>query len=441
MTRLRLSIAFPLVLFALTPACASSSEPEPSEDGDPSSGGANDPQGPGSGGTSSATGGGDSSGGASAGSGGALTDGEFSGMTSAELITSLGLGWNLGNSLDAPEGETAWGNPTVTQELFRAVGDAGFDLVRIPVTWSMNTGDGPDFTIEPAFLERVEQVVGYAQAEGLYAIINLHHDGADEYAGVEWLTLNDAEGAVTPENNDAVRARFVALWTQIAAHFQDHGEGLLFESMNEIHDGYDAPDPAYYDIINDLNQQFVDVVRASGGKNAERHLVVPGYNTNIDYTLAGFVAPSDPTENRLILSVHFYDPWNFAGAATTNTWGAASPGNDGWGQEDWVTGQFDKLKTAFIDTGLPMILGEYGAVHQTGYEDYRRYYMEYVTKAAKDRTILPVVWDNGSQGSGNEAFGLFNRDTNEVLHSAVMEAMVRAESSDYSLNDVALPTP
>lgn len=361
--------------------------------------------------------------------------------TSAELVAGLTLGWNLGNSLDAPEEETAWGNPLVTAALLRAVADSGFDIVRIPVTWSLHTGGAPDYRIDEAFLNRVAEVIGYVIDTGMHAIINLHHDGADALDGVEWLTLNDSSGAVTEANNAAVRSRFVAIWTQLAARYADFGNELLFESMNEIHDGYDAPETVYYDIINDLNQAFVDTVRASGGNNAQRHLIVPGYNTNIEYTLAGFELPSDVTPDHLILSVHYYDPWNYAGAASTHTWGAASPGSDTWGQEDSVVQQFDRLKSSFVNQGVPVVIGEYGAVNQTGYEDYRRYYMEYVTKAAVDRGILPIYWDNGGMGSGEDAFGLIDRRTGEIAYPAILDAMLRAATESYSLSGVALPTP
>ena len=366
--------------------------------------------------------------------------------SSKELLAEMKIGWNLGNSLDAPESETAWGNPAVTPELLQAVAGAGFSLVRIPVTWSLHTGPGPEFAIDPGWLARVAEVVDYARNAGLYAIINVHHDGADGFANsngkpVEWLTLNDAAGAISDANNAAVRARFEAVWRQIAAKFAGYGEELLFESMNEIHDGYGKPDPKYFGIINALNQDFVDVVRASGGNNARRHLVVPGYNTNIDHTLAGFQLPKDPTPARLILSVHYYDPYLFALQGQKNTWGKASPGNDGWGQEDFVVSQFDKLKAKYIDQGIPMIIGEYGACYQQGFDDYRRYYMEYVTKAAVDRGIVPIYWDNGAEGSGGEKFALFSRSTYVPLHPKLLEAMQRAANSSYALSDVALPQP
>lgn len=361
--------------------------------------------------------------------------------TSAELLAKLRLGWNLGNSLEVPDGETAWGNPMATPALFRSVAKAGFGLVRIPITWAPHMGPGPTYPIDPTWFDRVDEVLGYCRSAGLYCIINLHHDGADGFKAVQWLSLKDADGKTTEDNNAAVRARFGAVWHQIAAHFADSGEELLFESMNEVHDGYGKPDPRHYAIINDLNQQFVNVVRASGGNNGKRHLIVPGYNTNIDATIEGFKLPTDPAPDRLILSVHYYDPYLFALIGKTQTWGRASPGRDDWGQEDFVVAQFDKLKSTFIDRGVPVLVGEYGATHQAGFEEYRRYYVEYVTKAAIDRGMLPVYWDNGAGGSGGEKFGLMDRQTDGVLHPDLMEALRRAATSPYALADIALPAP
>jgi endoglucanase len=360
-------------------------------------------------------------------------------QTATELVASWGLGWNLGNSLDVPESETTWGNPVVDPSLLTAIADAGFEVVRIPVTWSMFTGSGPNFTIDSARMARVEEVVGYVLDAGMDAIINLHHDGADEYDGVEWLTLTDDSGNISETVNADVEARFRAVWTQIATHFASFDDRLLFESMNEIHDGYDAPDTGYYAIINRLNQTFVDVVRGTGGNNDQRKLVVPGYNTNIDYTVAGFQAPQDPATDRLILSVHFYDPWSFAGEGATAAWGSASPGTDSWGQEDYVVGQFDKLQTTYINQGLPVIIGEYGAINRTGSESYRRYYMEYVTQAACQRGIAPIYWDNGGVGSGADNFGLIERSSKEVVFPEILDAMFRGCRSDGPLDSIAKP--
>lgn len=382
--------------------------------------------------------------GATGGSGG--TGGSNQGACDAvATVASMKLGWNLGNSLDAFDTnasdatvETAWGNPAVTPELIGAVAAAGFGAVRIPVTWIGRFGAGPDFAIRAAFIERVEEVVGYALDRDLYVIINIHHDGAEGVSG-QWLSLVDSSGQVTPANTQAVLAQFRRLWEQIADHFADYGDHLLFEGMNEVKVGYDAPLAAYYDDINGLNQAFVDTVRASGGYNPKRCLVVPGYNTNIDYTVAGFEKPTDTAPGQLILSDHYYDPWSFAGEGSTHTWGTGNPSIDNWGQEDWVRGQVDKLRTTFISQGLPMIWGEYGAITQSGYENYRRYYLEYVTKAVHDAGITPFLWDNGALASGAEGFGLFDRTNNSVGDPEILEALVRAVTSSYGLEDVAKP--
>ena len=160
-----------------------------------------------------------------------------------------------------------------------------------------------------------------------------------------------------------------------------------------------------------------------------------------DHTLAGFKLPTDSVANRLILSVHFYDPYLFALMAQTHTWGGASPGRDDWGQEDFVVKQFDRLKAGFIDKGVPVLLGEYGATHQADFEDYQRYYVEYVTKAAIDRGILPVYWDNGGQGSGAEKFAILDRNTGDALLPEIVNAIRRAATSKYSLDQIALPMP
>ena len=190
-----------------------------------------------------------------------------------------------------------------------------------------------------------------------------------------------------------------------------------------------------------LTVDFLDTVRGADGNNSVRHLVVPGYNTNIEHTASGFVAPVDPTENHLILSAHYYDPYSFALEASTQTWGAGAQGADDWGQEAHVTAQLDLLKSTATAQGLPAILGEYGAVHQSGFEEYRRYYLEYVTKAAKLRGIVPFYWDNGAQTSGADGFGLFNRTTGAVTRPTIVDAMLRAASGNGTLLEIPPAAP
>jgi len=234
----------------------------------------------------------------------------------------MNLGWNLGNSLDCNDAsksdsavETTWGNPVVTADLIQAVAAAGFGAIRIPVTWIGRFGAAPDYTLSATFINRVEQVVTYVLDQKLYAIINIHHDGGYNAPG-EWLTLVDDKNQVTAANTDQVKTQFTKLWAQIADHFKNYDHHLIFESMNEVLVDYKTPQPAYYAGINGLNQAFVDTVRATGGNNPGRCLIVPGYNTNIDYTVAGFVTPKDTSAGKLILSDHYYDPFAFAGDAT-----------------------------------------------------------------------------------------------------------------------------
>lgn len=398
-------------------------------------------------GGASATGGKATGGSTTSSTGGASTAGSSStgACVASSVVANMKLGWNLGNSLDCVDSsktdttvETAWGNPVVTSDLIQAVAAAGFGAVRIPVSWINHFGSAPNYTISATYINRVEAVVQYVLDQGLYAIINIHHDGGNNVTG-RWLTLVDSSGQVTTDHTNAVLTEFKALWSQIGDHFKAYDNHLIFESMNEVMVDYNTPLQSYYDEINGLNQAFVDTVRASTGNNPNRCLVVPGYNTNIDYTVAGFVAPKDNAAGKLILSDHFYDPYTFTGSATTHTWGTGNPGIDNWGQEDWVQSEVAKLKSTFIDPGLPMIWGEYGAVNQSGYENYRRYYIEYVTKAVHDAGITPFFWDNGATGSGSDAFGLIDRSANTVLYPTILQAMTRAITSNYTLADVQKP--
>ena len=359
---------------------------------------------------------------------------DISSITAADVFSDLKVGWNLGNSLDSVgsglSSETSWGNPIVTKELIDAVKSAGFNTVRIPVTWMGHFSEGPEYKIDEEWMNRVEEVVNYVIDNGMYAIINIHHDGNDTSSS--WLT---------PEPTDEAEmiSKFTVLWTQIADRFKDYDEKLLFAGMNELHKGYDKPADAYLQLTNKLNQSFVDTVRAGGGNNPQRILIVQAYNTNAEYAISGLQIPDDTAENKIMAEFHFYDPWSFAGEGR-NSWGKGGPTNDRWGQEEWVDDIFGRLKTTFSDNGIPVIMGEYGAVNnKAGYSDTRRYYVEYVTKAARQNGILPIWWDNGFDGiDGGEAFALFDRQNgNVVLHQDLIDAIMRGvNEEDY---EIALP--
>ena len=378
-----------------------------------------------------------------------------SGETAAEIVRSLGLGWNLGNQLDSHnEGQPAdspWsGTPTVSQALFYRVADAGFTSVRIPVTWLGHIGEAPDYTIDEDYMNRVAQMVDYAEAAGLNAIVNIHHDGANsEY----WLDIKDA--ATDDAVNEAVKAQLKAMWTQIAERFKDKGNFLVFESMNEIHDGgwgwgdNRTDGGKQYAVLNEWNQVFVDAVRATGGNNTNRYLGVPGYTANIDLTVADdFELPDDVdgNQNRLMVAVHFYDPIDYTENADNiySEWGhTADPSkayNDMDMDEDNVKTQFGKMKTKFIDNDIPVYIGEMGCVHRADpwSELFRLYYLEYVCKAAKDNGLAPFYWDAGGDGSGTQSWALFNRTTGDYINNAeevidVMKRGVFDESEEYTL--------
>ncbi|AGA77434.1 cellulase family glycosylhydrolase [Echinicola vietnamensis] len=335
-------------------------------------------------------------------------------ISSLELAPELGIGWNLGNSLEAIGGETAWGNPAVTKELIDAVKAAGFSAVRIPVAWSKFT-DESSFTIDPAWAERVEEVVNYVLDNDLYAIINIHWDGG-------WMQP-------TYVAEDAVNARLEAMWVQIALHFRDYDDHLLFAGTNEVMvDGdYGQPTPEYRTVQNGYNQTFVNAVRGTGGRNAYRHLVVQSFNTNIDHAVDFMEMPVDEVKDRLMAEVHYYDPYEFALDADSpvSEWGANADNPSktaGWGGEAYATGQFKKMKSHFVDKGIPVIVGEYGAISKTNLEDhavYRAYYLEWITQAMLDQSLVPFYWDNGH--TGNHGFGLFDRNNGEQVYPDLID--------------------
>jgi endoglucanase len=324
-------------------------------------------------------------------------------LTSVQLSQQMSPAWNLGNSLDAGGNETNWGNPLVNQQLLNAVKGAGFKTVRIPASW--NQYADANGNISPTFMARVTEVVGYARNAGLYVVLNTHHEGS-------WLIPSYAAQA-------SANASLAKLWTQIANNFKTYDDYLLFAGTNEVKFGedYGPPTAEYQAVQNGFNQVFIDAVRATGGNNAKRHLVVQGFNTNIDSTYNGFIKPADPATNRMFLEVHFYDPFNFALNDQSNIWQwgaiATNPAvTETWANEAYIDAQFQKMKSRFVDKGIPVLMGEYGAILKSEYDPagtYRTYWTKYVTKSAFQHGIVPVWWDNGY--SDNHQFGLFNRST------------------------------
>ena len=341
------------------------------------------------------------------------------GMTSVQLTQEMGVGWNVGNSLDAIGGETNWGNPLITQQLIDSVKAAGFKTLRVPIAWS-KFSDEANFTIQNSWMNRVEEVVNYALNDDMYVIINIHWDGG-------WMQPTYAQ-------QDYVNNRLTIMWTQIANHFKDYGDHLLFAGTNEVMvDGdYGTPTVEYYTVQNSFNQTFVDTVRATGGNNANRFLVVQGFNTNIDHAVNFAEIPSDTVSNRLLMEVHYYDPYNFTLNTSSNItqWGsiATDPNaTETWANESYADAQFEKMQSNFIDHGIGVILGEYGVVSRlsvSGHETYRVYYNQYITQSAIDHGLVPVYWDNGYAGDGGMA--LFDRSNGNQLYPDIIDAIVNA---------------
>lgn len=366
--------------------------------------------------------------------------GDFNDLDQTAMVQAMGAGWNLGNQLEANSNgtpsETAWGNPTVTKSLIQAVKNAGFKTIRIPVSYLSKIGSGSDYTIDSAWLNRVKEVVDYAIDEGLYVIVNMHGDGYTTVDG-SWLLCNSSD-------QTTIKAKYKKCWEQIATKFKDYDEHLIFESMNEEFDGtYGTPNTTYYANINAYNQVFVDTVRQTGSNNAKRWLLIPGWNTNIDYTVGnyGFEIPTDSgctaSGKRLMISVHYYDPWDFCGDESKTSitqWGETSTDtskkNDSQ-QEDYMASQFASCYNKFFAEGYPVIIGEYGSIDKTYLDStnntYRAYYAKQVCLKARQYGMVPVYWDNGY--NGNNGYGLFDRNTNAVTQQGIIDAINEAFSS------------
>lgn len=354
---------------------------------------------------------------------------------SVQFSQNLMPGWNLGNQLesnsDGTPSETAWGNPVITENLIKQVKAQGFKSIRIPVSYLSKIGAGPNYTIDSKWLDRVQEVVDMCINNGLYAIINIHGDGYYSVKG-GWLLCGESAS-----EQKTIKAKYEKVWEQIAKRFKNYDDHLVFESMNEEYDGtYNNPNPEYYNNINAYNQIFVDTVRKTGGKNNNRYLLIPGWNTDINFTTgdcdtytmeAKFVIPND---SRIMISVHYYTPWEFCGEEGYDTfykWGDSVKKFVKRRQsETLVNRQFDKLYNAFIKNGYGVVIGEYGANDKTSKDKsntiYRAYFAEYVNYAAHQRNIVTVYWDNGY--NGNHGFGLFDRTECTVTQPEIIKGII-----------------
>lgn len=317
-------------------------------------------------------------------------------MTTAEVVQEMGLGINLGNTMEVSgmylgsvqAYETGWGSPVITQAAIQGYADAGFGVLRVPVAWS-NLMNVRTYEISPDYIARVREIVGWAIDADMYVIMNIHWDGG-------WF-----EGFGKDDKRDKCFEKYESIWTQLSEAFKDYGDKLMFESLNE-EGGWDEIWNRYsgegdkeksFGILNDMNQRFVNIVRGSGGNNEKRHLLIAGYGTDIDLTCdEAFKMPDDPA-GRCAVSVHYYTPSTFAILEEDASWGKA---RTEWGtDEDYaeLNRNMDKMKTNFADKGIPVIIGEYSACGKNKTPEMKQLWNVSVAKAAYERGMCPVLWD------------------------------------------------
>ena len=345
------------------------------------------------------------------------------------FFAGMGPGWNLGNALDAtsprllegpgtPESyETAWHNPPSTPALIRTVKAAGFGTIRVPVTWMNHIGPGPDYAVEPAWMDRVREVVDMVLAEGLSCILNVHHDTGEH----GWLHACDR---CVAEDSD----RFAALWRQIAARFRDCGEKLAFEGFNEVLDEHNhwvyPRTRSAAEAINHFNQLFVDTVRASGGPNATRALIVTPYGAaNMRAALEDLALPRDSAADALLVQVHYYSPISYCfdeknGENTQTRW------RENGGQEA-LTEALDGVRALLTGRGVPVLMAEFAASHK-GNEADRAEWARFVVERCAESGVNCVWWDNGGRSKSPEDYrtmGLLDRYNLRWLYPQVVAAL------------------
>ena len=353
----------------------------------------------------------------------------LSGKTAHEIVEQMGLGWNLGNTFDATGGnknnvysqETSSGNPRVNEQTIHRVKEAGFKTIRIPVTWYRQLSKDGTYTINPAFLARVKEVVDMAYAEGLYVIINMHHE--------EWLNSKNLDTQYVK-----IGEQLAAIWKQLAATFADYDQHLIFESMNEPRMAGTSVEwngnEAGFAAVNYLNQVFVDTIRTDAqGYNAERALMIPGYAASSSN--APMMAIKIPEWNgqqaeNIIVAIHSYTPYDFCLSDTQVNFNKLFTNHTT--PIDMV---FYSIKGMFLDKGIPVVMGETGATNKDN-TVARENWAYYMGKKAATYGIPIIIWDNGANGnSGGECHAWINRKTTGDLspHPTVLQALFDGANS------------
>ena len=369
------------------------------------------------------------------------------------------VGWNLGNQFEcsapgqdgelmaigmpdnAINAETAWGNPVVTKKTIKAIKEAGFNAIRIPIRWQCHITNPVAMSIDKAWIARIKEVVGWCLDNDLKVIINTHHD--------KWLE-GRPQYAYKEENNQ----KLALLWMNIASEFEKYDERLAFAGTNEVHirNNWGKPQQENLDVQNSYNQTFIDVVRATGGNNLKRHLIVQTYVCNPDFGLynGDFIIPTDIEgngNNYMSVEFHYYTPYDYCGNSKYYFWGEAYKqyGDIPTENEKTMTDFFDKVIAEWSDKGLGIVIGEWGVTDHTkgGQADVQHenatYYSRFFVNEARKRGFSTFVWDNNSFGNGEEHFGIFDRERgmkvkNEWILKGIMEGKSTAIEALWQRN-------
>jgi len=337
---------------------------------------------------------------AAAASAAAAKPGVIRDITPKELVYDMKIGWNLGNTMDASPGETGWGNPVTTQEMIDKIRDMGFKTVRIPVTWNSHIGPAPDYTINKDWLDRVETIANYVLKDGMYAIVNTHHDG--------WIRL-------TADGQAAGCAEAGKVWTQIANRFKDYSDYLILEDFNEPKGSvnqYSGGTPETRKILNAYHLASVNAIRATGGNNTKRIVMVCTHAaTPSDAAIADLVIPND--DPRCVVSIHTYYPGGLAFGGQ-NSWGTDA-------DKAAMRRELDREQKAVASKGGTAIIGEWGSVSRVDLAS-RVAHAQYYAEQARLRGMTTIWWDNG----GGD-FGLLDRKAKPVTWKwpTIAEALVK----------------
>ena len=373
-------------------------------------------------------------------------------IDACEWTKRVRMGWNLGNALESAganwddangtwkdtwlndyhDWETGWNNPRTTRSMIQKVKDAGFDAIRVPVRWVPHIIDYTTMTVDPIWMARVKEVVNWCLDEGLFVILNTHHE--------MWLERHPFY-----KEQEELQRKLKALWTNIATEFRDYDSRLAFAGTNEVTDNWQAPTEENYSVQNGYNQNFVDAVRATGGRNYYRQLIVQTFACDPSYGLSGFIIPEDKVEGRLSVEFHYYSPYSYCSGSKDSYyyWGEAFADKGDIcpdGNERGLRNLFAQIRKAWFEKGFGVVLGEYGVsrhysdeAHREVQDDNARYYLECVARESRKNGFAAFVWDNNIFGNGSEQFGIFNRNEDMRIDTPhFLNGVIEGSKAEFS---------